>query len=148
MKPRSHLLDSSLNSEISQMSRYKNYSVPEPPPIPTDEPSIIDLAIQDIEMFGDASFEILIPHLRDRKAFGIKKHGNPLQVSNGRDHRLDAFQEILDFIAYTKQGVERGDKDMRVFFYQAIVMATELAQLVEGGEFNHNIKKKTVINPQ
>jgi hypothetical protein len=130
------------------MSKRKNYSVPEPPPIATNEPAIIDLVIQDIEMFGDASFEILIPHLRDRKAFGIDKHGTPLQVSNGRDHRHDAFQEILDLIAYTKQGVERGDKDMRVFFYQAIAMAAELALLIEGGEFNHNVTKKTVINPQ
>ena len=125
-----------------------NYSVPEPPPIATDEPAIIDLVIEDIENFGEPDYLILIPHLRDRKEFGISKHGTPLQVSNGRDHMYDAFQELLDFIAYTKQGIERGDDDMRVFFYQAIVMATVFAKLLEDGKFDYNVKKKTVLNPQ
>lgn len=125
-----------------------NYSIPEPPPIATNEPAIIDLVIEDIKMFGDDSYSRLIPHLRDRKAFGITKHGTPLQKSNGRNHRLDAFQEMLDFIAYTRQGFERGDTDMRVFYYQAIATATEFAELIEGGRFDYSIKKKTVINPQ
>ncbi len=87
------------------MPRRKNYSVPEPPPIATEEPSIIELAIRDIENFGDPEYLILIPHLRDRDAFGIKKYGTPLQKSNGRDHRHDGFDELLDAIAYFKQGL-------------------------------------------
>ena len=130
------------------MSRRNNRSIPEPNPIATDEPAIIDLVIADIERIGDRDFEILIPHLRDRKEFGIKKHGVPLQKSNGRNHRIDAFQELLDSIAYLWQGIERGDRDMRVFYLQAIVMASELAELLDGGEFNYSIKKKTVITPQ
>lgn len=125
-----------------------NYSVPEPPPIATDEPAIINLVIEDIENFGEPDYLILIPHLRDRKEFGIAKYGMPLQRSNERDHRVEAFQELLDYIAYTKQGIERGDEDMRVFFYHAIVMASEFAKLLEDGEFDYNVKKKTVLNPQ
>ena len=125
-----------------------NHSVPEPPPIATDEPAIIDLVIADIERIGDPDFEILIPHLRDRMAFGIKKYGTPLQKSNGRDHRTEAFQELLDAIAYFWQGTERGDRDMRIFYLQAIVMATELAELLEDGKFDYSVKKKTITTPQ
>lgn len=125
-----------------------NYSVPEPPPIATDEPAVIDLVIEDIEIFEDPDIDILIPHLRDRKAFGIAKHGTPLQKSNGRDHRTDALQEALDLVAYAKQGLERGDSQMRVFYYQGLVMAADLARIAEGGEFDYDVTKKTVINPQ
>jgi hypothetical protein len=124
-----------------------NYSVPEPDPIATDEPAIIDLAIKDIGVYG-GEFLILIPHLLDRKAFGIAKHGTPLQKSNGRDHRIDGFQEIEDFIAYMRQGVERGDEEMRYYYWQALVLAADFAQLLEGKEFNCNIKKKTATETQ
>lgn len=131
------------------MSRRKNRSTPEPTPITTDEPAVIDLIIADIEgTFMELDYGVLIPHLLDRKAFGIKKYGTPLQVSNGRDHRHDAFQEIQDMLAYLRQGVERGDENMKVFYYQAIVMAAEFAELIDGGEFDYNVKKKTVLNPQ
>jgi len=130
------------------MSNPQNYSAPEPPPIATNEPAIIDLVIKDIGNFGESDYTILIPHLRDRMAFGLAKYGTPLQKSNGRDHRHDSFQELLDAIAYLKQGVERGDEDMEVFYYQMIAMSTEFAKLLEGGQFNYNIKKKTVLNPQ
>jgi hypothetical protein len=133
------------------MSNPQNYSVPESSPIATNEPAIIDLIIaeiQTIKNLGEVNHAILIPHLLDRKAFGVEKYGTPLQASNDRDHRTDAFQEALDLIAYLKQGVERGDHDMRVLYYHAIVLATELAELMEGGSFNYDIKKKTVTNPQ
>ena len=129
-------------------AKRKNRSIPEPPPIATSEPAIIDLIIEDLEGFEDPEFLMLAPHLRDRKAFGIEKYGTPLQVSNERDHRHDAFQEILDFIAYTKQGAERGDRAMETFYSLAIVIAAEFAQLIEGGDFDYDIKKKTVITPQ
>jgi len=128
------------------MPRRKNYSVPEPPPIATDEPAIIDLAIEDIETYG-GEFKILIPHLRDRLAMGIAKHGTPLQKSNGRNHRVDGFQELEDFIAYMKQGLERGDEEMRWFYYQGLILATDFAKLLEGKQFNYNVKKKTVLRP-
>jgi hypothetical protein len=114
------------------MPRRKNYSAPEPPPIATDEPAIIDLIITDIEAFSDRDLAVLIPHLRDRKAFGIAKHGTPLQKSNGRDHRPDGFQELEDFVAYMKQGLERGDEEMRYFYLQGLILAADFAQLLKG----------------
>ena len=123
-----------------------NYSIPEPPPIATDEPAIIDLAIEDIETYG-GEFKILSPHLRDRLAMGIDKHGTPLQKSNGRNHRIDGFQELEDFIAYMKQGLERGDEEMRWFYYQGLILASDFAELLEGKQFNYNVKKKTILRP-
>lgn len=127
---------------------HTNYSVPEPPPIATHEPSILGLVIEDItERFG-GDFEVLVPHLRDREAFGIEKHGTPLQKSNGRDHRPEGFQELEDFVAYMKQGLERGDEEMRFFYYQGLILAADFVKLLEGGKFNYDVTKKTVINPQ
>ena len=81
-----------------------NYSIPQPDPIPTDHRSVHDLLIRAL---GDDS--PLIPHIQDRKAFGLKKYGTPLQVGNGRDARIDGFQEILDGIIYFYKGVISGD---------------------------------------
>jgi len=45
-----------------------------------------------------------------RKAgFGLAKYGTALQADNGRDWWADAWQEALDMIAYTAQGMMEGD---------------------------------------
>ena len=68
-----------------------SYSVPEPDPIANENPSIHDLVIQDLE---------------DRKQFGLKKYGVPLQAGNGRKPLVDAYQEILDLVVYLRQHIE------------------------------------------
>lgn len=40
--------------------------------------------------------------MEERRAFGIQKHGTPVQVGNQRDARADAFQEMLDGIVYAE----------------------------------------------
>ena len=97
-----------------------NYSIPEPPPISTDEPSVHDLLIQHLSKRTIASS--LISHVRDRKEFGLQKYGTILQASNQRDHRNDIFQELLDALIYSQQGIERGD-------YQLIVLRSQLENL-------------------
>jgi hypothetical protein len=68
-----------------------NYSVPELPPIPNNNPVIHDLVIKDIE---------------DRKEFGFQKYGTFLQAGNGRRSLRDAYQELLDFVVYFRQYLE------------------------------------------
>lgn len=64
----------------------------EPDPIPTDERPI---------------WEIVIEAMQERNQMGTAKHGTPLQVSNGRDSLVDAFQEAMDLTVYLAQEIER-----------------------------------------
>jgi hypothetical protein len=68
-----------------------NLSIPEPAPIPNNNPAIVDLVIADM--------------LR-RKALGIKEYKVPLQAGNGRDPQQDRYDELIDAIFYLKQEME------------------------------------------
>ena len=59
-------------------------------PASNDRPAIPDLVIADI---------------RERKEWGTKKYGTPLQAFNGRDALLDAYNEVLDLAVYLKQAL-------------------------------------------
>ena len=37
-----------------------------------------------------------------RRLQGIERYGTPLQVGNLRDSKADAYQEIIDFVAYAQ----------------------------------------------
>lgn len=64
-------------------------------PVPNDTEAIHDLVAAD---------------LAERKSFGTRKYGTPLQAHNGRDALLDAYEEALDLCVYLKQAmVERED---------------------------------------
>ncbi|SRR6266568_1117787 len=39
----------------------------------------------------------------DRTTLGIERYGHPLETFNGRDARIDAYQEALDLQNYLKQ---------------------------------------------
>lgn len=73
-------------------------SAQEPAPVPTNEPSIHDLVIADVQA---------------RKEFGLAKYGTLLQTSNGRDPLMDAYQEVLDLCCYLRQELERRRPIMR-----------------------------------
>ena len=42
----------------------------------------------------------LVPLMEERRRLGIERYGQPLQRGDGRDHRADAAQEILDAAVY------------------------------------------------
>jgi len=60
----------------------------------------------------DEVFPELIKDLESRRQLGIEKYGHPLQTHNGRDPLIDAYQERLDDVVYTKQFLmERDSRD-------------------------------------
>lgn len=82
---------------------------PQPQPIP-DGPHLHDLVAQRIleyQSCGDQSGQVAAAILA-RKQKGIETYGTPLQAHNGRDPRVDAYQEILDCLAYTAQAAAEG----------------------------------------
>ena len=73
--------------------------VDQPPPVPTDQPPIVDLVVADMD---------------ERKRIGIERYGVPLQAGNGRDALVDAYQEALDLVMYLRQAIEERDQQAGV----------------------------------
>ena len=53
----------------------------------------------------------------------------PLQAGNGRDPRIDAFQELLDGMAYAEQAVQEG-YPWEAVRDRMIALADEVAALI------------------
>src|SRR4051812_13169096 len=55
--------------------------------------------------------DALIAAVQERRAYGIRKYGRPLETHNGRDALTDAWEEALDLVTYlTQVRLERGDE--------------------------------------
>lgn len=70
----------------------KNINDAQPEPIFTNEESVWSLVIQDMTL---------------RNQVGYEKYGTYLQVHNGRDHLIDAYQEALDLVVYLRAEIEK-----------------------------------------
>jgi hypothetical protein len=66
-------------------------TIDQPDPVPNDSPSLWRLVIEDMEQ---------------RERVGMVRYGTPLQVHNGRDALVDAYQEALDLAVYLRQAIE------------------------------------------
>lgn len=54
---------------------------------------------------------IMIGAIEERREYGIRKYGRPLETDNGRDALKDAWEEALDLFTYLTQArLERGDQ--------------------------------------
>lgn len=52
----------------------------------------------------------LIQAIAERRDYGTRKYGRPLETHNGRDALTDAWEEALDLLTYlTQMRLERGD---------------------------------------
>lgn len=63
----------------------------QPPPKPNETRPVWELVVQD---------------MMDRDHVGRQRYGTPLQVNNGRDALVDAYQEALDLCVYLRQAIE------------------------------------------
>ena len=70
--------------------------------------------------------ESLLSFAEERRRQGIERYGTPLQAFNGRDIRMDLFQEVLDGIAYAHQGVLEGKLGMEGWRDRLIHIALEM----------------------
>lgn len=70
-------------------------TVEQPPSIPNNSTPIYEKVIEDI---------------RARVAVGVERYGTPLQANNGRDPRVDLYQELLDATMYVRQMLDEHDK--------------------------------------
>lgn len=111
----------------------------QPMPQPGTGPSCHDLVIQELhdEWGTGASVNRLVQDLVMRREFGQRKYGRPLQAHNGRSAVTDAYQEVLDLLAYLAQlKAEGGHSGLGEYgphqlFAQAISIALDLASVQE-----------------
>lgn len=86
-------------------------TAPEPPPVRTDSPAVWPLVIADAPRVLDETparvLKRLTADMHARDADGRRKYGTPLQVENGRNATVDAYQEALDLTVYARQQWER-----------------------------------------
>lgn len=82
--------------------------VPDQPP-PT--PGTGDVWAELINEARGTEFERLIPMMAERRQLGIDRYGTPLQRDNGRDHLVDACQELLDAAVYFRAAGRRDAAD-------------------------------------
>ena len=55
--------------------------------------------------------QILIDALAERRDYGTKKYGRPLETHNGRSALKDAWEEALDLLTYlTQMRLEAGEE--------------------------------------
>lgn len=93
--------------------------VDQPPPIPTTTRPTWEVVIESVEKARERSapdldpvirllikngtpttHDLMISDMRERHRIGIERYGAPLQHDNGRDHLVDAYQELLDAVVY------------------------------------------------
>lgn len=82
----------------------------QPDPGPSSAPAGWDLVIADIEADGLAKrplYKGLIDDICERDAAGEKRYGVRLRPGDGRDHLVDAYQEVLDSVVYSRCFLER-----------------------------------------
>lgn len=100
----------------------------QPSPVPNNNPSVHDLVCQEKELSDE-----LCKDLQSRKEIGLARYGTSLQVGNGRNSLIDAYQEILDSIVYLRKEIgERSvrNRQLESCYGLAIRLAEDLRYLV------------------
>lgn len=82
----------------------------QPPPRDGGGPDIWDLVINEVhswwsERYPDAS-DRLCRDAEARSALGRERYGVRMVADNGRDHFIDAYQEVLDALVYWRAHIE------------------------------------------
>jgi hypothetical protein len=82
----------------------------EPEPLKNEHPAVWQEIIEALKGRSDVPASLLADMQR-RDDFGRQKYHTPLQPFNGRNPIMDAYQEALDLVAYTKQAVMESTKN-------------------------------------
>lgn len=135
------------------MSDTPDYQNGQPEPTKNDGPSIHDLMINDIKhgLMGvgriiDTARGQMIDEIRERKRYGLNKYGTILQANNGRDAKKDAGEEIIDLLAYIRQGLEEDPKSgaLRSAYVNAMACYRDLLAMELGMTGGGNLVRSRV----
>lgn len=102
----------------------------QPAPADTGSRPVWELVIADVEQW-EAPAPQLIQDMRDRDAQGRAKYGVPLTADNGRDHLLNAYQELLDGAVYLRATIENGNRSLVTIYRDTLRCAAGLRTVIE-----------------
>lgn len=85
--------------------------VNQPPPRPTDRRPSWDIVMSYVDQLrsesahltlgiGSEIIPLVLADMRERDVVGRQRYGTALTSGNGRDHLIDAYQELLDSCVY------------------------------------------------
>lgn len=85
----------------------------QPAPVKSDRDAIQDLVVADLKtpfqlmrVEVEEDVQWVTQDIEDRKRVGLERYGTLLQAFNGRDALMDAYQEALDLMVYSRQVIE------------------------------------------
>lgn len=114
------------------MSTEKHYDAAVVQPKPTSKSDDIDVAVVAAARLKELGLNEVAEDIEARIRLGERKYGTRLKAFNGRDALLDAYQEILDFLNYSMQGVVEGREGCQSLFDRAVSLAVDVQGLIDG----------------
>ena len=78
------------------------------PDLDNPNPDIWPLVVGDLRALGSTKALLVAADGLARDAYGKSIYGIALKAHNGRDVLTDAYQEVLDLVAYLRQAIEEG----------------------------------------
>lgn len=117
--------------------------VDQPPPTP--RPDLIPVwehVISDFKLRfeghetmdgGDPLYAVhhALNDMRERDRVGRERYGTPLTTNNGRDHLVDAYQELLDGAVYLKAEWLEGNHQVRRAYHRTLDAILELRVMLD-----------------
>ena len=86
--------------------------VDQPAPVATGRRPTWEIVMAHVELRLPADMAALVlVDMRERDAVGRERYGTPLTSHNGRDHLVDAYQEILDSVVYLANELDEHGAD-------------------------------------
>lgn len=118
----------------------------QPAPKPTDRKPVWPMVIEDIysmakthsvELVPDNPIMDVIKDMQDRDSIGQTRYGVRLTSHNGRNHLIDAYQEMLDALVYLRAHIDEVDNIQQTEGIQAMYKIM-LGQTIGLGLFIHD----------
>lgn len=122
---------------------YEREGAQPPPVLVPDAVSSHDQVIDDLQLYyGNwPGVTLAARGMADRRAYGLRKYESVLHAGNGRDHLLDALDEVEDLVSYLRTAFEH-DPELRHSFWEDYIM--ELGFLVRLRQF---LRRRGEQNP-
>lgn len=80
---------------------------------------------------GRPVWEMVIEDMHARNRFGAEKHGTTLQVDNGRDKLVDAYQEELDKCVYMRAWIEQRNAAVALLRESKQFCGTKTSEMID-----------------
>ena len=101
--------------------------VDQPPPKTTDRRPSWDIVMSYVDQLrsenahialgvGGNVIPLVLTDMRERDAVGRERYGTPLTSGNGRDHLIDAYQELLDSCVYLMNELDENGVGLTTHF--------------------------------